>query len=43
MYSYLCEGAAMLHHKMAEATQKFEEFSSAMDLVGFEADVSSYI
>ena len=40
MHSYLCEGTAMLHYNIAEAKQQFKEFSYAMDLIGFEADVS---
>ena len=39
-YSYMCEGSAILRHKMQAKKEQFEELQNAMDLVGFENDVS---
>ena len=39
-YRYLCEGSAILRKKMKAKKEQFEELQNAMDLVGFENDVS---
>ena len=39
-YRYLCQGASSLHTHHEELQQQFEELQNALDLVGFESEVS---